>query len=141
MPATKSGAKSAEKWNRNAQAGTQSYAEGVQAPRKSWAAATSAAAANHAAGVQAAIANKSFEKGVARAGDAKYQRGAIEKGTARYGPGVAAAQGDYQQAVEPYLQVIASTQLPARGPKGSPANIQRVAVLAAALNKAKVSRK
>ena len=91
-----------------------------------------------AAGVQAAIANRSFAKGVQAAGDQKWASKAAGKGADRFSGGVAAATTDYEKGVAPYLAVIEQTVLPPRGPKGDPGNIQRVAVLTAALRKRKM---
>jgi hypothetical protein len=123
---------------RGAAAGTD-YAAGVANPRQDWNAATAAAASTYAAGVQQAIGNGSFVKGVNAAGTAKWQRKAQSTGAQRYGPGVQAAQGDYQNGVAPYLQVIAGLTLPPRAPKGDPGNIQRVAAIAQALRAKKLA--
>lgn len=137
MPKVRSG--SAEKWVRKASASTQDYSEGIANPRTPWASATAAAAANQAAGVQAAIQRKAFEKGVARAGDEKWKRKSEGVGSARFSQGVQAGANDYATGVAPYLQVIESTTLPPRGPKGDPRNIQRVAAIADALRKKKLA--
>jgi len=137
MPKVRSGA--SEKWVRKASASTQDYQEGVTNPRTPWAAATQAAAANQAAGVQAAIQRKAFEKGVQRAGDEKWKRKAEGVGASRFSQGVQAGASDYASGVAPYLQTIESTNLPPRGPKGDPRNIQRVAAIADALRKKKLS--
>lgn len=129
----------ADKWVRRAGVAGQDYSEGVSNPREDWQRATTAAAGNWGAGVTQAIQGKRFEKGVAKAGTGKWQRKSQEVGSARFGPGVQAAQNDYAEAVAPYLQTIQSTQLPARGPKGSPQNINRVAVLAKALHDRKMA--
>lgn len=138
MPAIRGNA--GAKWVRRTQNAGAEYAEGVRNPRVSWQQATVAAAGNQAKGVQQAITEKRFEKGVAKAGDQRWQSKALSKGEARFGPGVAEAQGDYDAGFAPYAQVIQSTNLPPRGPKGDPANIQRVAVMAKALNDAKRKR-
>jgi hypothetical protein len=127
----------AARWAQRTAAATEDYKAGVQNPRQSWQQATTAAAPAHAAAVVAANARGAFAQGVAKAGDAKWQRGATGKGADRFGPGAAAGQGDYESGVAPYLQIIESTQLPPRGPKGDPRNIDRVRVLAAALRKRK----
>jgi hypothetical protein len=90
--------------------------------------------------VEEAIREKRFEKGVAKAGDQKWQQKAATKGAERFGPGVNAAQADYEAAVAPYLQVIASTTLPPRGPKGDPKNFERVKVMAMALRAKKTGK-
>ena len=136
MPKVRSNA--ADRWVRKAGQSTQDYAEGVQSPRVDWASATRAAEAAYNSGVQAAISRKAWPSGVNRAGTPKWQRKAVEVGAPRFGPGVSAAQADYLAGVGPYLQTIESTTLPPRGPKGDPNNIQRVAVIAAALRNKKL---
>jgi hypothetical protein len=137
MPVVRPGA--ADKWARRAAVAGPDYLAGVQAPRRPWAATTVAAAASWGAGVQAAVAAKSFERGVGAAGDAKWQAKAAGKGAQRFGPGVADAQPDYQKGVQPYFDVIANVQLTARGPKGSPQNLNRVAQIANALHAKKMA--
>lgn len=129
----------AKKYATRGQAAGPDYQAGVNAPRQDWQAATDASANTWAAGVQQAVGNGSFVKGVNKAGTAKWQRKAAGVGATRYGPGVAAAQGDYQNGVAPYLQVIAGLNLPPRNPKGDPGNIQRVSVIAQALRAKKLS--
>lgn len=114
------------------------YAAGVSTPRQDWAQATEAAAQTYAAGVQAAIGNGSFAKGVSKAGTGKWQRKAAGVGAQRFGPGVQAAQGDFQNGVAPYLDVLRNLTLPPRAPKGDPGNIQRVAAVAQALRQKKL---
>jgi len=125
------------RWAQRTAAATQDYQAGVQAPRVSWQQATVAASEAHKQAVIQAAQEGRFAKGVQKAGDAKWLKAASGKGAERFGPGAAAGQGDYEQGVAPYLQVIESTPLPPRGPKGDPKNIQRVAVLATALHKRK----
>ena len=128
------------KWARRAGSATEEFKQGVANPRVSWQAATTAAAAAQAAGVTQAIANKSFEKGVAKAGDQRWQQKTAGKGADRFAGGVADAQNDYATNFAPYAAVIASTQLPPRGPKGDPKNIDRVRVMAAALRSKKMGK-
>ena len=137
MPVVKSLSQSSEKWSRKASQATQDYAEGVRNPKRNWAEATQEAADAQAAGVQAAIANGSFGKGVARAGNEKWSRGATGKGTQRFGPGVQAAKSDYERGFAPYRSVIESVSLPPRGPKGDPRNYQRTQIIGEALHSAK----
>lgn len=127
----------AARWAQRTAAATGDYQAGVASPRVSWSQATVAAKEAHKAGINAALAAGSFEKGVQRAGDGKWSAAAQGKGAERFGPGAAAGVQDYATGVAKFLQVIESTPLPPRGPKGDPRNIQRVAVLAAALRKAK----
>lgn len=140
MPKVKDVSRSAAKWATNAGAASGSYADGISNPRNDWQQATTAAHENYKQAVTKAAGNGSFARGVAKAGSAKWQAGAMSKGTARYSQGVAVAQPDYATGVEPYLRVIESVSLPARKPKGDPSNIQRVAAIATALNAAKMGR-
>ncbi len=140
MPAVKSLDRISEKWARVASVSQTEYEEGVKNPRVDWAEATRAAEANYERGVQAAIQRKSFGKGVARAGSAKWQSLTLSKGPSRWANGIAMSTHAYEAGFAPYREVIMRTQLPARGPKGDAKNIQRVAVLADALHKEKLSR-
>lgn len=134
----KSADAAAKKYATRGAAAGQDYANGVANPRQDWAQATSASAQTWGAGVQQAMSNGSFAKGVNAAGTAKWQRKATGVGVTRYGPGVQAAQADYQNGVAPYLQVLANLNLPPRNPKGDPGNIQRVAMIAQALRTKKL---
>ena len=126
------------KWARVTPQRSQDYQQGVQNPKVPWQEATIAAAANQAAGVQEAIREKRFEKGVAKAGNAAWQEGALTKGVSRFGEGVQVAEGKYAANFAPYAQTIEATQLPPRYPKGDPRNIQRVAAIATALRNKKI---
>lgn len=140
MPAVKDISRVAAKWAQNAGSASGSYAEGVQNPKTDWATATAAAQENYKIAVTKAANEGRFARGVSRAGTAKQQGNALQKGVQRYSQGVAVAQPDYSAGVEPYLNVIRNVTLPPRKPKGDPANIQRVAAIATALNAAKVGR-
>lgn len=121
------------KWQRVAGASGQSYTEGVTNPVRDYAAG--AAGANDAwkAGVSAAVSGNRFATGVRKAGNEKWQRNSIAKGPGRFGEGVRAATADYQAGFAPYRETIASTQLPARGARRSPQNMQRAMAMVSAL--------
>jgi hypothetical protein len=138
MAKVRSGA--ADRYVKRASVATEDYAAGVRDPRQDWQAATIAAAPVQAAAIQQAIQRGSFAKGVQKAGTARWREKALSKGTQRFASGVADAVSDYAKGVAPFLQAIEQTQLPPRGPKGDPKNIQRVAVLAAALHKKKLEQ-
>ncbi len=124
----------ASKWARVAPQRTQDYSEGVAAPRRSWAASAAAAQSTHEAAMVKAATAKSFSKGVRAAGDQKWQSHAQTKGVNRFAEGVSIAEPDYRAAFTPFAEVIARTALPPRFPKGDPRNLDRVKVLAVALN-------
>ncbi len=137
----KSASAAAEKFASRAAGAGKDYESGVKNPKRSWADATANSAAAYEGGIQQAIGEKRFENGVRSAGDQKYLNGAVNKGVGRYGQGVAAAKNDYAQGVAPYLQTIENIDLPARGPRGSAQNIQRVSVIADSLNKQRLALK
>lgn len=113
------------------------YETGVKNPRRDWAQATAAAEESYKAGVAQAAAAGRFGKGVRKAGTAKQQRGALDKGVSRFGPGVAVSGPAFQEGFGPYHQVISSTTLPPRFARRDPRNLARVSAVATALGKAK----
>jgi hypothetical protein len=132
--------KIAEKWARVTPGRSADYEEGVRSPVKNWERQTTAASDAWKTGIQQAIAAGSFGKGVARVGQAGWQVGAIEKGVARWGPGVQVAQDKYQTALAPYVDAIRRVTLPPRYARRDPRNLDRVRVVVDALVKAKAGR-
>ena len=128
--------KVAKKWATVTPQRVGDYEDGVRNPRTSWKNATLAATKNFEAGIQAAISEKRFEAGVSKAGDSKWQRGALEKGTVRWGPGVQGAEQDYANGFAPIHAAIASATLPGRFPAGDPRNIERSRVMASIISAA-----
>jgi len=129
----------ARKWAQVTPQRASEYAEGVRSPRSSWSREAAAAQASWEAGVQASIAAKTFSKGVTKAGDQTWAKGAIEKGSQRYGPGVSLAEGDYSKGFAPYRQAIAGVNLPPRFARRDPRNLLRVNAIVDAMNKAKAA--
>lgn len=119
---------------------TEDYRFGVENPRKSWEQATAAAESAYEAGVTQAIAKKRFGKGVKKAGDDTWSRGATEKGTARWGPGVILAQDKYARNFAPFRDAIERVTLPPRFARRDPRNLLRVAAIVNALSAAKEQR-
>lgn len=129
----------AKKWSNRAGAAGADYVSGIQNPRRPQASTAAAAAQSWAAGVQQAVQNGSFAKGVL-AGSDKYLRNAIGKGASRYPTGVSAGVSDFQNGLQPYLDVLSNLNLPPRAPKGDPSNLQRVAAVDTALRAKKLSK-
>lgn len=102
------------------------YEEGVRNPKRNWEANTVAANDSYKAGIQASIAKDSFMKGVKKSGQANWTKGAVEKGTARFGPGVTVAQDKYSKGFQPYRDAIEKAVLPPRFARRDPRNVQRV---------------
>ncbi len=121
------------KWNRRSSTAGPEYEAGIANPRTPWAAAAQAAKASYDAGVQAAVARGAYAKGVAAAGDSRWAQKSKEKGPARFAQGVAVSQADYERGFSPYLDAIARTDLPPRGPRGSEQNYARMAPIGKAL--------
>lgn len=140
MPKVPDIARVAAKWTANAGAASPAYADGVQNPKEDWQRQTIAAAENYKVAVTKAAADNRFAKGVQRVSTDQQIQASVQKGTARYGQGIALAGPDFQAGMEPVLQVIATTVLPPKKPKGDPSNIQRVGALAAAQHAAKLRR-
>lgn len=136
----KDAASSAAKFVARAQAAGSDYTKGVQGAGDTWQTRTAAATDAYGAGVNAAISAGRFAKGVAKAGSAKYVSRAAGVGSARYPQGVGGAGPNWQNGVQPYLDTLSSLTLPPRAPRGSPANIQRVAMIADALRKKKLGQ-
>lgn len=130
----------ARKWATVTPGRTEDYRAGVENPRRDWGTATAAAEGAYESGVTQAIAKKRFGKGVKAAGTEKWQRGAVEKGTARWGPGVTIAQDSYGRNFAPYRDAIERATLPPRYAKRDPRNLERVKAVVNALTAAKEAR-
>ncbi len=124
---------SGAKWVERAGVSGAAYTAGVTNPRTPWAAAAQAGDANYRAGVAAASTSGAYARGVRAAGDARWRENAIAKGPSRFAEGVALARDQWAKGFGPYQAAISSLTLPARGPVGSPGNLQRVAAVATAL--------
>jgi len=107
------------------------------APR--WEANTIAAEATYKSAVTAPDIAKRFSGGVKRVKAAKFERKVREVGVGRFGPGITAAREDYSTGLEPYLAELARIDVPARKPRGDPANLDRVRVIFDALHKKRLA--
>ena len=123
----------AEKWARVTPQRAQDYTQGIEQPRRPWAEATAAAEQTYKDGVTQAANKGRFARGVRATGNDGWQRKTREKGPQRFSEGVALAQPDFAAGFAPYAQVISSTTLPPRFPKGDPRNYQRVQAIGPAL--------
>jgi len=139
MPPVKSLSRISEKWKNASQSAQGEYEAGVQNTQKDWGKNTAAANDAYKKGIQASIARDGFKKGVENAGHSKWQNNTLAKGPARWAEGISKSTDSFEKGFKPYREVIERTELPARGPKGDPSNINRVAVLAKALHAQKIS--
>jgi hypothetical protein len=130
----------AAKWKAKASASGKDYEDGVRGAGADWEQRAREGAQNYRDAVVQAAGEGRFERGIAKAGAAKYTQRATTLGPQRYSTGVNAAEASFTQSIGPVLQTIASVQLPPRRPKGDPANMMRSQAVAQALRAAKVGR-
>jgi len=124
----------AEKYVRVTQGRAQDYTAGITATApQEFEAAALAAADTWAAGVTQAVGEQRFAMGLQGSG-ARWRRKAEQLGSQRFPSGVAGARDDMASGVAPYVQELRSITLDPRRPRGDPANLQRVAVIAQRLN-------
>jgi len=140
MVKTKPIDKVTKKWQERASVATDDYKFGVENPKRDWAKATEESAGAWEQGVQQAIREKRFVKGVRSAGTEKWQKRASEKGAVRYADGIRTAVDEYERKMAEVLRVMEGVDLPPRGPRGDPRNIERVARIADALHKWKIAK-
>ncbi len=112
---------------------TEDYRFGVENPRTDWATATAAAESAYESGVTQGIAKKRFGRGVKKAGTEAWQQGAIQKGTARWGPGVTISRDKYARNFAPFRDAIERVTLPPRFARRDPRNLERVKAIVNAL--------
>jgi hypothetical protein len=114
----------------------QYYQTGVQGAASKWQAGVDISESVWGQGVQQAIADRRYSSGVSGKGNT-YATRAATIGAPRWGQGVAAAEPAYEQGVARFFQVLSALNLPARGPVGSPQNLQRVQMVDEALHAAR----
>lgn len=127
----------ASKYRTRAGAAQGDYKSGVEGAGADWEAGAKAGEGNYEAGVQEAIGKKRYGRGVSAAGASKYVKNAVDLGVARYPTGVAQGTDAWARNVQPSLDRLKSMNLPPKGPKGSPQNQQRAAMVALELRKLK----
>ena len=137
MAEIKSAARIKEKWTRVTPMRTEDYKLGIASPRRDWEKSAIAAKESHKAAMATAAAQDAFAKGITKAGTAKWQTRAIQKGPGRFAEGVMVGGPDYEKGFAPYRDEIEKTVLPPRFPKRDPRNMARVAAIATALGKKK----
>jgi len=138
MPKIRDMSSISKKWAEVTPQRAPQYEAGIRSPRADWGQATAAANDTYKAAVIDAANKDRFKAGVLKAGTARWQKGAIDKGAARFGPGVQVAEPDYAAGFAPFRDAIERTALPPRYARRDPRNIERVRVMAAALAAAKV---
>jgi len=116
------------------------YLSGVQDPRADWRTTTVAANQAWKDGIAAAVTRNAFEKGVSKAGSAKWQAGAVSKGAQRYGPGVQLAESAYAAGFGPYASALKALTLPPRFARRDARNGARVGAVNDTMIKTKLAQ-
>lgn len=129
----------AEKWGRVTPGRSADYEAGAVGSGGKWLSNLISAKMAYKAGITASDIDARYIGGAKRAGAAKYDRKVRDIGVSRFGPGVAAAVGDFQTGFDPYIPVIASVDMPARKPRGDPGNLARVSAITTALHKKRLA--
>ena len=99
-----------EKYQRGVAGAAGDYAQGVQSPSRPWAQAAQQGAKRWASGVQKAIQENAFQKGVSKAGDAKWQEAALNKGAQRYAAAAGEAASEYAKVAGAVMSAAAAAQ-------------------------------
>jgi len=134
----KSAAAIASKWADVTPARARQWEDGIKTTSTDeYAAPAIAAAPVWEQAVMEAAARDGYAKGVADKAE-KWKRKALAVGTARFGPGVRAAESDQAAGFAPYREVIAGLTLSPRGPRGAPGNFERVREVGEALHNKRV---
>jgi hypothetical protein len=123
----------ASKWRRRVEGASEDFKTGVQQKGGRWQQATDAASGSFKTAISAGDIEARYKNGVQKAGQAKYLRRATTVGPDRYAQAAPIAEADFSSGVQPFLQAIASVDLPARGPRGSAQNYNRVKPIGDAL--------
>jgi hypothetical protein len=139
MVQTRSADEARERWASNA-GNRQNYESGVESPLRGWKESTSASTERWRDAVRQAAENGQFTTGIDPVTDNDWQSKSLEVGAQRLNQGVQANVDKFESNIEKFIDVIESTDLPAKGPTGDvDTNIERSRVMAQALRDAKVN--
>lgn len=133
MPAVKPLDRVARKWIERASVAGGEYEAGVRQPRRAWDQASVEAADIWAQEVTRAAQEGRYEAGVQAAGAGKWAQRAAQLGPGRFAEGVRVAEPEYRSRWGVIRSAIEGTALPPRGPKGSPAQVERFRIMRDAL--------
>lgn len=130
-----------EKWKNRATAASADFAAGVQSPLKDWKTQALAAAPAWRDAITQAAGRDAYKTGVAAKDTAFWQKRAIELGAPRYSDGVAKSVDVYKNEFAPFYDALSKIELPPRGARGDPKNLERVRVITETLRKVKLGSK
>lgn len=130
----------ADKWAEVTPARQKYYTANASVAGADWVAAASAAQKTYQQAVTDPDIDKRFAGGVKRAGADKYNR-KVTANADRFSQGVRDSKVDFQNGVTPFLDEISKITLPARAPRGDPANRKRSEVVGDALHAKRLALK
>jgi hypothetical protein len=102
------------------------YSKGVTGKGGRWQSGAAGAQKNYNDGIQQSISKGSYAKGVSKAGSSKYDHGVTTKGVRNWGPGMSDSAQAYTTGVSKVAGLWSQALSTPRGPKRSPANLQRM---------------
>lgn len=129
------------KWQRRAAAAAPDYTAAVQTPLKDWQKGSLAASDAWKAAVTDAAGRDAYKAGVAKQTTAFWQKRALELGAPRFADGVSKSVDVYNTKFGPFYDALGRIELPARGPRGDPRNIERVRTIMETLRRVKITGK
>ena len=106
--------------------GSSRYQRGTQGKGTKWVGASTQASANFKIGMQDFLAKGDLGKAMQEAGGAAYDTGVSQKGVGNYATGVAIGAPKYATKVQKFAAVWNQPLTTPRGPKRSPANLNRM---------------
>lgn len=127
-----------EKWRSRATAALTDYSEGVQAPRNPWQKQAAAASETWKAAITDAAARDAYRKGVVTTSEEFWRSRTLVLGTARFTDGVSKSVDVFKNNWAQFYDVLSRIELPPRGPRGDPKNVERVRAIMTALRQKKL---
>lgn len=115
-----------KKWLGRARVAAPDYEQGIKAPKEPWMERAIAARDVYKAAVTAPDVPALFERGIKRAGKARWEEMALKKGRDRYVPGVELSEPYYGAQMADILAEIEKIVIPPRAPRGDIRNLERV---------------
>lgn len=130
------------KWQNRASAASSDYLEGARTTDKDQAQRAVAAKAVYQQALQESFTRDAYAKGLQKSGKQGWLSGVEQKGGTNYSTGVSSdvARSKYVSESARFDPARKAADTLPRGPKGSPANLQRVTAVVTALRAAKTGK-
>lgn len=115
------------------------YKRNVEAPLRNWEENTLAASERRDLGLQEAINDGRIDRGIKKAGQAKWKKQTVTLGPQRWQEGVSKGETAYKVGFQASHEVIAATDPGPKYPKGDSRNWDRSKAIGLALHQKKIS--